>query len=303
MRGTSFFIGLLLLFLPFLGDAQQVNNNSLLGQNLFDLNPAAAGMYGRNAIALRHRAQWTNFEGAPSWSYLSFHSPINDRLAFGIRLHQEEIAAFKSIAASGGFSWRTALGRGQLSFALEAGIQRLEINQNALLARDENDAWLFLDNELQHLFNMQFGALYRSKKSFVGCSVQQLLPSVWDYTENASGTQVMHVHLHAGTKIPLNARFELRPNFNLRYLSNRLLHPEAQVGLNFDERFTLGGGYRWSGDAYALAEIQVKKTYRLAYLYEMNTQELASISNGSHEIFVAIVFGKLRSSKQKSFLP
>lgn len=303
MRKKSIFIGIMLLLFPFLGDAQQVNSNSLLGQNLFDLNPAAAGMYGRKALALRHRAQWTGFEGAPSWSYLSFHSPINDRMAFGVRLHQEEIAAFKSIAASGGFSWRTTLGRGQLSFALEAGIQRLEINQNILVARDENDSWLFLDKDLQHLFNMQFGVLYRSKMSFLGISVQQLLPSAWDFTEGASGTQVMHLHLHAGTKVPLNARFELRPNLNLRYLSNRLIHPEAQVGLNFDQRFTVGGGYRWSGDAYAMAEIQVKKTFRLAYLYEMNTQELASISSGSHEIFLSIVFGKLKSSKQKTFLP
>jgi len=160
-----------------------------------------------------------------------------------------------------------------------------------------------LDKDLQHLFNMQFGALYRSKKSFLGVSVHQLLPSAWDFTEGASGTQEMHLNLHAGTKIPLNARFELRPNLNLRYLSDLLLHPEAQVGLNFDQRFTLGGGYRWSGDAYAMAEVQVKKTFRLAYLYEMNTQELASINSGSHEIFLGIVFGKLKSSKQKNFLP
>lgn len=294
---------LILLFLPFLASGQQLTSTSLVGQNLFDINPAAAGMYGRSAVTIRHRAQWGGFEGAPSWSFLSFHTPINQQLALGFRVHQEEIAAFKSLNASGGLAWKTPLRRGQLAFALEAGMQRLEIDQNALIARDGNDAWLFTNQNNQSLFNMQFGVLYRSKKAFLGASVQQLVPSSWGFIDDAEGTQVMHVHVHGGTKIPLNARLELRPNVNLRFVPESFFHPEAQIGLNLDQRFTLGGGYRWSGDAYAMAEVQIKKSYRLAYLYEMSTGPLAALHNGTHELFIGILFGKLKSSSIKSFTP
>ncbi|MEO0404245.1 MAG: type IX secretion system membrane protein PorP/SprF, partial [Bacteroidota bacterium] len=75
--------------------AQQISESSLLGLNLYDLNPAMAGGYKQSVVALRHRNQWVGWDGAPVWNQVSANGRIGiSPLGWGLRVNQESIGAF-----------------------------------------------------------------------------------------------------------------------------------------------------------------------------------------------------------------
>ncbi|MGB1030971.1 MAG: PorP/SprF family type IX secretion system membrane protein [Flavobacteriales bacterium] len=296
--------GIFVLFsiFAFAMSGQQITEPSLVGFNLFDTNVAFAGQYGRSNLTVRHRAQWQGFEGAPSWNYLSFHTPTSSNLGIGAKVMQENIGAFSTFQVAATISWKTRVKDGFLAFGLEGGWSRSQLDVASLQGMDgvlvETGESVTMS---QPLFNS--GVMYRTKHFFIGAMAKNLVHRSWSINEQTIGKSELHGTAHLGTHVRISEGFILRPLVNMRYANQSQLSAEAQLGLWFRRKLLIGSGYRSSGEITALAEVQVKKKFRIGYAFEYSTGALKQVQNGSHELFLSFLFGELFSAGRMNFNP
>ena len=293
-----FFITVLLLIASF-GSSQQLTQPTLVGMNLFEVNPAFAGQYGRQHIMLRHRNQWQGFDGAPVWNNLSWHGPIrNMKLGVGARLWQEEIGAFHHVGSMLSFSWSSKISQNlKISAGISGGVDSWQLDSGSLIGLDGNEhVNLNLGGVRPQL---GFGMLLRSKKSFFGFSAHNLTQSSWDTEANSIGRDVVHALMHLGREFKLNDQWYLRTVANSRFISIDSPSLEGQAGIWFRKQVMLGGGYRSSQDAYAFLEVQLKNRFRVGYAYEWNHGSFGPAHNGSHELFLGMLFGNRQEATNK----
>ena len=81
--GKRIFLVGLLITLLFSAQAQQPQVYNQFFMNPYMYNPAYAGVEGHAAVFAMYRDQWTNVEGAPQISHLSFHVPLQGGIALG----------------------------------------------------------------------------------------------------------------------------------------------------------------------------------------------------------------------------
>lgn len=292
----------LLSMFTFAMSGQQITEPSLVGFNLFDTNVAFAGQYGRANLTLRHRDQWQGFDGAPSWNYLSFHIPFSQNIGVGAKVMQENIGAFKTFQIAGTVAWKTKVKNGFLAFGLEGGWSRSQLDiallqgtDGAFVASGESDLFS------QPLFNA--GVMYRTKRFFVGAMAKNLLQNTWSVNDEVIGKNDLHGTVHLGTHVKMTDGLILRPLVNMRYANQNQLSGEAQLGLWFRRKLLIGAGYRSSQEITALAEVQVKKKFRIGYAFEYATGQLNQVQNGSHELFLSFLFGNLIGAGRMNFNP
>ena len=58
----------------------------------------------------------------------------------------------------------------------------------------------------------------------------------------------------------------------------------------FNDKFVVGGAYRWSAALSGLAGFQVDENWFIGYTYDTDTTKLANYNSGSHEIFLRYEF-------------
>jgi type IX secretion system PorP/SprF family membrane protein len=64
------------------------------------INPAYAGSRDALAINLTYRKQWVGFDGAPTTSLMSVHSPIKKRrIGMGLQLWSDRIGVSREIGS------------------------------------------------------------------------------------------------------------------------------------------------------------------------------------------------------------
>lgn len=287
-----------------LGEAQQLTQPTLVGMNLFDVNPAFAGQYGRQHVMLRHRNQWQGFDGAPVWNNLSWHGPINNtKLGVGARIWQEEIGAFQHVGGMLSVSWSSKLTENlKLSAGLSGGVDSWQLDAGGLIGLDGNE---YINLDLEGVRpQLAFGMLLRSRKAFFGVSAQNITQSDWETEVNAIGEDVVHALVHLGREFKLNDQWYLRTVANGRFISLDAPSIEGQAGLWYRKQVMLGAGYRSSQDVYGFLEVQLKNRFRVGYAYEWNHGNLGNAQNGSHELFLGMLFGNRQEATNKMlYLP
>jgi type IX secretion system PorP/SprF family membrane protein len=69
---------------------QDISNFTQFFINPYTLNPSYAGVEGRTAVFAGYRKQWTSIEGAPAITNFSLHTPLNNKLSFGLALANDK---------------------------------------------------------------------------------------------------------------------------------------------------------------------------------------------------------------------
>ena len=54
----------------------------------------------------------------------------------------------------------------------------------------------------------------------------------------------------------------------------------------FNDKFILGGAYRWDAATSLMAGFQISDRILIGYAYDMETTKLANYNSGSHEFFL-----------------
>ena len=286
---------ILMLFVTTLGIsnwvcAQQDAQYTQYMYNPMNVNPAYAGSREVLSIFGMHRTQWVGLEGAPSTNVFSIHTPLkNPRLGLGFSVVNDKIGPSNENTISVDFAYRIPFSeKSTLSFGLKGTANLLDVDYTKLDIYDPTDSQF--QNNIDNRFspNIGAGAYWYSNKYYVGLSVPNMLETK-HYNDNnfkALAKERMHYYFMSGYVFDLNENIKFKPAFLSKFISGAPLQLDLTANFMFNEKFIVGGAYRWDAAGSILAGFQVSPKLLIGYSYDMDTTKLANYNSGSHEIFI-----------------
>lgn len=285
-----FYIFVFLFSLPNLF-AQQDAQYTQYMYNTVAINPAYAGSRGVTSLFFLHRNQWIGLDGAPTTNVFSVHKPIsNTNLGYGLSLLNDRIGVSDQNTFSADVSYSVPVSiKSKLSFGLKASLNWLSVDYNRLTIRDPNDLILSEQNSIENQFKPNFGVgvYWHSDKNYIGLSLPNILETK-RYDDNIHSTTYdkMHLYLIAGTVFDLTPDWKFKPALMTKLVQGAPLQLDVSANFLFNQKFTMGAGYRLNAAVTGLAGFQVSEAWQIGYAYDFDTTALTHYNAGSHEIFL-----------------
>lgn len=294
MTKKAFIAMLLFMSITFYG--QQEPHYTQYMYNTSMINPAYAGSKGNTNIYGLYRAQWVGLEGAPTTANIAMHKPIDGtNLGYGFSVLNDRIGPSDETQLSADLSYTIFLNKdNRFAFGVKVAGNLLNIDYNKLNQYTPGEG--ILQNNVVNRFspNIGTGAFYYNRTGYLGLSVPMLLDTKrYDDVANSTVNQRYHVYLIGGKVYDLDYNLKFKPAFVAKAVAGAPLQVDLSGNFMFNEKFTLGLGYRWSASVSAMAGFQVNNKMFIGYGYDRETTKLSSYNSGSHELFLLFdLFGK-----------
>ncbi|MBB6463916.1 PorP/SprF family type IX secretion system membrane protein [Flammeovirga kamogawensis] len=271
--------------------AQQTTLYSQYMFNGMTINPAYAGAQGGLNASFIYRQHWTGVGGSPNTSTLAIDAPIGSkRMSVGGIFSQDKIGATTTQNMNIMAAYRLPLGNGTLSFGLEGGFNNVSVNFADLTSHLPDPS---LPNERVARMSPNFGAglFYNTDKYYIGFSVPRLIQSdLGDPNSTLVVEEQRNYFLTGGYAFEVNHILVLKPNVLIRYTDGAPLQADINLNALLQEWLWLGVSYRTQESVAFITEIQLNKTFRLGYSYDLVTNSASNITQGSHEFMLNIFF-------------
>ena len=270
--------------------------------NTININPAYAGSRGVMSIFALHRTQWVGMDGAPITNAFSVNTPVGNRgVGIGVSILNDKIGPTNENNFSVDFSYTVKTSETyKLSFGLKATANLFTLDPNKLNPQDQGDPSLQgFDNEFNP--NIGAGIYWHSDKSYIGLSVPSFVETT-RYSDNevAINQEKLNFYLIGGYIFDLSSMLQFKPAVLTKMVAGAPLQVDVSANFMYNEKFVLGGAYRWDAAFSAMAGFQVSDAIYIGYAYDMDTTQLRKYNNGSHEFFLRF---ELRSSRNKIVSP
>ena len=273
--------------------SQQIEQSSLYMFNALNYNPAYAGS--RNSISgsLITRKQWVGFDGAPTTTMVSFHSPaFNRKIGLGLHLTNDKIGARSKTSLNIDITSSLVVNKkgDRVNIGLTAGYENNNLNFSNLYALDPNDL-ITNTNYSLNLFPVGFGVYYYGKKHYISLSVPNVI-------QNNINTR--HFILAAGKVFKLNSVIELKPSIMLKAVPGSPIVMDANISFLIYKKIWLGGLYRLREGAGVNAAFIINDICTIGYAYDFPlVNHLIKNQYGSHELVLQF---DISNSKTKSLI-
>jgi len=305
MRKYFFFI----FFAIFCGrlSAQELPITNHAIQNPYFYNPAFAGYENRPAVYLGYRNQWTGIEGAPTTSYINFHSIAAKVIPFGVNIYSDQRSILSTTHAllSVGFRARFEEDDHYLSFGLSGGAGFNTVDLSAINNNTANDPALANLLEDNIVLDGNAGLAYHNHGFNFGISFPKIFQTKpVDTTSFSSGVfgPLSTGIAMMGYKWKVNPEnFSIEPWVIYYYFQDRTGQLEASTTFHIKDVIWIGGSYRLNYGASAFLGFNIKDNFKLGYNYEFAVSPVDNFNNNSHEVTLGIIFGKSKKDKRTSF--
>ena len=154
--------------------------------------------------------------------------------------------------------------RYKLSFGIKGSVNLLNIDFNKLtyLTPDAN-----FENNVDNKFspNIGVGLYFYSDNTYVGLSVPNFLETKHfdKYANNGSVSYIakerLHYYLTAGHVLILVRTVKFKPSFIAKMTQGAPLQVDVSANFMINEKFVIGGAYRWSAAVSAMVGFQVSR--------------------------------------------
>ncbi len=266
------------------------------------INPAFAGHKGLSHIAINQRQQWIGINDAPSVSTFQLSTAFGTRIGAGISAQRFTRGAIHSNTFNGIFAYKVPFGRTTgLTFGLSGGVSTTGINKKSTYNPADPVIAAFLENQLHP--DLKFGINYHLKDFNLGLTFTDM---IYDNIYRSNQTDYTDVKFYENYIVNFDYRFKIPASkfiiepFAL-YTADLYSSPYFEGGslFRYDELLYLGGSYRQDYGASILSGLQIKKL-SVGYAYEVASQLVNSLGQGSHEIQLSFRFGKVLSEEKKA---
>jgi type IX secretion system PorP/SprF family membrane protein len=264
--------------------------------NILSINPAYAGSADRLSAVAIHRSQWVGFEGAPITQTLTAHAPLRyEALSVGGTIINDKHGPVSQTAIFADISYRLHFAKSKLAFGLKTGLNLFSANLLDLNPTVDGDQVFTSNISTKPLPNFGFGAMWYSKRWYVGLSTPRLLQNkliegeLPDFTNNK---ERIHGFLIAGYVWDINYYVKFKPTILLKAVNGA--PPGADFTANFMlyDKFWIGAMYRWNDAVGALVQYEINNKFKFGYAYDYIISDLGRYSSGSHELMLGYDFGK-----------
>lgn len=298
-------IGVLLLWhIP--AYAQQLPHYSLIQENPYYYNPAAASMGNTLELNAGYRDQWRALPDSPTQYMLSGHLPIysiNSSLGF---LYESDNLGPESLGKFGlsmGYVLPTPIGLFSLSG--RAFYQQLQFRGSQLISGegnyeggivDHNDPLLPNSDLSSPGMSFDIGLWFRTSSYEIGLSYNSLYHSGFNLTGVSNYRPAGVIVLFGQHVFRMNDEIDLRSSLLIK---SDFVALQSQVAISCSYKQTYFIGTELTGyNSRSLEELglnaglRINKYVTFAYQYGIGLSELRRISNGSHEIGLRFSLGK-----------
>lgn len=270
--------------------AQQDPMYTMYMFNSLSVNPAYAGSADRLSAVALHRSQWVNFKGAPTTQTFTVHSPLKkENISVGGSIVNDAHGPVKQTGFYLDASYRIFMGSRRLAFGLKAGTNLFSANLVDLNPFDENDATFSTNIQSKMLPNFGFGAMYYSKRFYVGASVPKLLQNKLidgDIPDFVNNQERQHAFLIAGAVFDMSYYTKFKPTILIKAVNGAPLGVEATAQFLFYEKLWAGLMYRWQDAAGILLQYEINNRFKIGYAYDYTLSDIRRYSDGSHEVML-----------------
>jgi len=316
-------------------NAQDIPQYSLYMTNNFLINPAIAGIENLADLKVGYRNQWSGFSGAPTTTYVSFHTPMlrdkrnkyryknnnqpqtgDDRFSANKkRLHGasitrhglgglvlvDKIGAFEKLQISAAYAYHKNLTKElNISAGLSAGYIRNTVNIGQInFGTPDNVTG---DNLSSSGLSLSVGTWLYSSKYYIGIStIQRFSNDIALATETLSFGR-RHYLITSGYKFLLSPRFTAIPSVLVKYASDdAALAADFNVLFEYNNRFWVGVNYRHADALGYIVGFDISDFLDLEYAFDYTTSGLNKYGNNTHEISLGFKIGGYNSSNSHFF--
>jgi type IX secretion system PorP/SprF family membrane protein len=285
-----------------IAEAQQVQQFTQYFLSGFSFNPAFAGSEENfNALAT-HRTQWSGITDAPRTYFLGLHAPDKSgKMGFGGSLFTDVAGPTRRTGVQGAYSYQLKVTeQSKVSLGVSFGLTQFAIDGTQITLRENNDQALTNSMQAELKPDASFGALWYGEKFHLGISATQLFNNELDlFQGDTEGRMALHYFLTGGYEFKINEMFDIEPFVLVKYVSP--LDPQIDISARilYKGNLWLGGSYRTSDAAAIFAGYEILDYLTLGYSMDFTTSELRNYSNGTHEIFLGVRFGKAKMTEQE----
>jgi len=296
-------IVILILLASIKAYSQQVPLYSQYMFGKYPYNPAVAGSDDRFIATLGYRNQWTGFEGAPVTGLFTVQGPLGGGSNTGLMIYSDVTGSVERMGVMPGYTYRVFIDREiTLSFGLQAGIIQYVLHGDELTTKEPNDPVVPTVKSSAMFGDASFGMYLKSDLFYFGIAVPQLLNGSVslssDFQSVQDGLLRRHVFAMGGLNLESSENFKVEPSVLLKATQAAPMQLDINCKFVFHQMWWLGASYRTRAAISLLAGIEISDMLFLGYAYDISTNEMSKVSNGSHEVFLGLKFKeKQRSNK------
>ncbi len=248
---------------------------------------------------LYYKKLWGGFFDSPEFSQFTLSGPIKSKnIGLGLNTAYQQIGLFSYLTAQGSFSYKVKLNDANfLSFGIQAGVKRLQINFNKINAQDPDELMDFPDHQASTLPTADVSAAYKHKGLLVFAGANQLLSGNFKY-HDATFQPTLKSRLIPNYLMGMKWEQAVSKSFsNTLYAVARThqglpLQLEVSDMLTWQQKFSIGVGYRQTYSAFAMLRVQLSPSLAVGYSYEYAVKALNKYTGGGHEINLCYQFSK-----------
>lgn len=256
--------------------------------NPLSINPAFAGSRESFHLTAFLRRKWISVRSAPVTQSVSADGAIaHGRVGLGFQALNDQMGIFTAQGVFGSVAYRFNLpALAKLSIGVQGGVSILPL---------ANSTTIGSINRTMGSFGV--GIYYQSDRFFGGISAPELSGQVTDITGQYLYKSVRPIMIQAGMPIEVAENTVLIPSVLISKIADRPLGFDINLRAWFNEQVGLGLSYRQNSPGLiqtnyvqALAEYQLTKSIRLAYIFYSQTPESPNAmqydQKGVHEIML-----------------
>jgi type IX secretion system PorP/SprF family membrane protein len=269
-------------------------------------DPAIAGSRPWFEVRAAQRNQWVGIQDAPRTFVLSASTPLMQNMGVGGYVFTDNVGPTRRTGVQFSYAYHLQLTKDiRLGLGLSLGMLQFLIDGSKIQFHDEEP---LLDGQLRGSLmpDAAFGLYLYHERWWAGATAPQLLRNrIWFYDRNDQSLSKLAAHYYAmgGYRIPFGADLRLEPSVLLRYVDPVPPQADLTATLRYRDMVWVGATYRTQDAVCLTVGYWLKRTFQFGYSYDMTTSDLQRYSSGTHEVMLAVTFGKQRRRPPVDPLP
>lgn len=270
--------------------AQQDPQFTQYFDNALFVNPAYAGSTGMLSALSIHREQWVGFEGRPSSTTMSIHSPLSyESVGLGLTAVRDVIGPLSQTMFYGDFSYSLKLTqKSKLAFGLKAGLNLINSETSTLSTTQVGDQ--NLQNNIRNKINPNFGfgMYYHSTRFFGGISTPKLIEQSIDGSE--TNKEKRHYFAIIGAVIPVYKDWKIRPTSQVKATFGAPMSIDISIAGIYSDKVWLGSMYRLNAAYGVFAQYQINPQFRIGLATDFSSTVIRKYNYGTFEVMLSYDF-------------
>lgn len=293
-------IYILLILFSFCGPqvyGQQIEQLSLYNMNDYLLNPAVAGARNYFDVKAMNRHQWTGVQDAPRTFSLSLNGPFkNEKVGMGGYVFTDNAGPTRRTGAQISYAYHLQISEQlRLGVGLSAGLLQFAVDGSKITMTEAGDPALYGSLQSKTVFDAKIGTYLYHEKFYFGLTFPQILQNqvnLFDSDQPSANKLEDHYLITAGYRWDFSEDLSLEPSALFKYVYPAPLKYDLTLRLHYQNLGWVGASYRNNDAWVAMAGVQLKDRFSLAYAYDIGTSKMGQYASGSHEFVIGFRFNQ-----------